>query len=146
MATRCRALLTLPTRRQVSAISRGRGVVLKTSATNKKEKGKNRRERKEERKDIRVKEAVNLSLCLTKHYAIKTYWGVEVQLHAFLTSAIDGGVWSASHPGRFTPKERAPCTHWIGGLGPRAGVDTVAKKKFPAPVGNRTLEPRSSRP
>jgi len=24
-------------------------------------------------------------------------------------------VWSASHPGRFTPKERAPGTHWLGG-------------------------------
>jgi hypothetical protein len=25
-----------------------------------------------------------------------------------LTSALDGGEWSASHPGRFTPKEAAP--------------------------------------
>jgi hypothetical protein len=28
-----------------------------------------------------------------------------------LTSALDGGEWSASHPGRFTPRERAPGTH-----------------------------------
>jgi hypothetical protein len=34
---------------------------------------------------------VELSLCLIKHYAMKTYWGEEVKLHAFLTSAPDGG-------------------------------------------------------
>jgi hypothetical protein len=31
-----------------------------------------------------------------------------------LTSALDGGEWSASRPGRFTPRERAPGTHWVG--------------------------------
>jgi hypothetical protein len=41
-----------------------------------------------------------------------------------LTSAIDGGERSASRPARFTPKERAPGTHWIGGwVGPRAVPD-----------------------
>jgi hypothetical protein len=34
-------------------------------------------------KDIKVK--VKLALCLTKYYTMKTYWGVEVQPHAFLT-------------------------------------------------------------
>jgi len=29
--------------------------------------------------------------------------------------ALDGGVWSASLPGCFTLKERAPGTQWIGG-------------------------------
>jgi len=29
--------------------------------------------------------------------------GVEVQLHAFLTSELDGGEWSASRSERFTP-------------------------------------------
>jgi hypothetical protein len=34
--------------------------------------------------------------------------------------------------------ERAPGTHWIGGwVGPRAGLDAVAKRKFRAPVENR---------
>jgi hypothetical protein len=32
-----------------------------------------------------------------------------------LTSALDGGEWAASRPGRFTPRERAPHTHWISG-------------------------------
>jgi hypothetical protein len=32
---------------------------------------------------------------------------VDVQLHAFFTSALDVGEWSASRTGRFTPRERA---------------------------------------
>jgi hypothetical protein len=65
---------------------------------------------------------------------MKTYWGVEVYLHTFLTSALDGGEWSASHPGRFTPRERAPCAHWIGGwVGSRTVLDAVAKRKIPSP-------------
>jgi len=40
-----------------------------------------------------------------------------------LTSSLVGGEWSASRPGHFTPRERAPGTHWIGGwMGPRAGL------------------------
>jgi len=39
---------------------------------------------------------------------------------------------SASRPGRFTPKERAPGTHWIGGwVSPRAVLDAVVKRKIP---------------
>jgi hypothetical protein len=52
------------------------------------------------------------------------------------TSTLDGGEWSASRPGRFTPRERAPGTHWIGGwVGPRAVLDAVAKRKIPSPPG-----------
>jgi hypothetical protein len=48
-----------------------------------------------------------------------------------LTSALAGGEWSASRPGRFTPGERALCTHWIGGwVGPRTELDDVEKIKF----------------
>jgi hypothetical protein len=40
-----------------------------------------------------------------------------------LTSALEGGEWSASRPGRFSPSKRAPGTHWIGGwVGPRAVI------------------------
>jgi hypothetical protein len=42
--------------------------------------------------------------------AIKAYAGVEVQLHSFLTSTLDGNVWSTSRSIRFDPKERAPGT------------------------------------
>jgi hypothetical protein len=48
-----------------------------------------------------------------------------------LTSALVLGEWSASCPGRFTPGERAPGTHWIGGwVGPRPGLNDVEKRKF----------------
>jgi hypothetical protein len=37
----------------------------------------------------------------------------------------------ASCPSCFTPDERVPSTHWIGGLmGPRASLDAVGKKKI----------------
>jgi hypothetical protein len=43
-----------------------------------------------------------------------------------LTSVLDGGEWSASRPGRFTPRVRAPGTHWIGGwVDPKAVLDAV---------------------
>jgi hypothetical protein len=63
---------------------------------------------------------------------MKAYGGVEVNIHNFfLTSALAGGEWSASRPGRFTPEETAPGTHWIGGwVDPRAGLDDVEKRKF----------------
>jgi hypothetical protein len=33
---------------------------------------------------------------------MKAYWGVEVELQAFLTLELDGGEWSASPPGCYT--------------------------------------------
>jgi len=51
---------------------------------------------------------------------------VEIYLHAFLPSAPEGGEWSASRPGRCSPG-----THWTGGcVGPRTGLDAVAKRKI----------------
>jgi hypothetical protein len=55
---------------------------------------------------------------------MKAYGGVDVQIHIFLTSALAGGKWSASRPGRFIPVERGPSTHWIGGM------ENVEKRKF----------------
>jgi hypothetical protein len=56
---------------------------------------------------------------------------MDVYIHVFLTSALVGGEWSPSRPSRFTPKEKAPSTHWIRGLvDPRAGLDDVEKSKF----------------
>jgi hypothetical protein len=48
-----------------------------------------------------------------------------------LTSALDGSEWSASRPGRFTPRERVPGTYWIGGwVDPRAVLDAVVERKI----------------
>jgi hypothetical protein len=61
---------------------------------------------------------------------MKTYGGVEVLLHAFLTSALDADELTASCPGHFTHKERAPTIHWKGSwVGSRASLDTMATKK-----------------
>jgi hypothetical protein len=47
--------------------------------------------------------------------------GSKVIASPFFTSALDGGEWSASHPGRFTPS-----TNWVGGwVGPKADLDAV---------------------
>jgi hypothetical protein len=63
---------------------------------------------------------------------MKAYSRVEIWLHAFLTSALDAGDWSASRPGYFFSGEKALGNHWIRGLmGPRAGLDSVAKRKIP---------------
>jgi hypothetical protein len=62
---------------------------------------------------------------------MKAHGGVDVQIDIILTSALAGGEWSASRPGRFTPRERALGTHWIGGwVDLRAGLDDVEKRKF----------------
>jgi hypothetical protein len=62
---------------------------------------------------------------------MKTYGGDDVYIQVFLTSALVGGEWLDSLPSCFTPGERAPVTHWIGGwVDPRAGLDTAEKKTF----------------
>jgi hypothetical protein len=54
---------------------------------------------------------------------MKNYGVVDVQVHVFLASTLDGGEWSASRPCRFIPGETAPSNHWIGRwVGPRAGI------------------------
>jgi hypothetical protein len=59
-----------------------------------------------------------------------------------LTSALDWDESSASRAGRFTPRERATGTHWIGGwVGPRTVLDAVVKRKIPSP--RRESKPRT---
>jgi hypothetical protein len=67
---------------------------------------------------------------------MKAYWGSGGM------AALDGGEWSASRPGRFTARERAPGTHWIGVcVGPRAVRDAVVKREIPSP--RRESNPRT---
>jgi hypothetical protein len=86
-----------------------------------------------------IKVKVKLSLCFNwapRHEGVLGEWR-HSSTHS-LTSALDGGEWLASRPGRFIPKERAPVTLSIGGwVVPRAGLDAVMKKKFPAPAETR---------
>jgi hypothetical protein len=78
---------------------------------------------------------------------MKAYGEVEVQVRVSLTSALVGGEWSVSRPGRFTPGERVPGTRWIGGwVDPRTGLGDVEKGKLLAVTENRTPIPPSSSP
>jgi hypothetical protein len=75
---------------------------------------------------------------------MKAYGGVEVKIHVFLTSALVGGEWSDSRPGRFTPGERAPGTHWRGGwVDLKAGLEAGEKRKI---LTLLEIEPRPSSP
>jgi hypothetical protein len=58
-------------------------------------------------------------------------YGEWIYTHIFLTSALVGGEWSTSRPGRFTPGKRAPGTDWIGGsVDLRASLDDLERRKF----------------
>jgi hypothetical protein len=83
-----------------------------------------------------------MSLCLTKHHALKTYCGSG----GIAPRILDLGTrwrWVVS----FTPrphylKESAPRTHWIGGwVGPKAVMDAVVKRKIRSP--RRESNPRT---
>jgi hypothetical protein len=76
---------------------------------------------------------------------MKTCEGVGAELHKFLNSALDGGEWSASRPGRFIHGGRAPDIYRIGGsVDTRAGLDLVAKRQKYLPLPK--IELRSSIP
>jgi hypothetical protein len=58
---------------------------------------------------------VKLPLCLIDlALCHEDIWGSGGIALPFLTSVLDGGEWSASCLGRFTPGEIAAHTHWIG--------------------------------
>jgi hypothetical protein len=75
--------------------------------------------------------------CLVVHHAVETCGGVEVQLSAFFSSALDGGDWSASRPGQSNPGRRAVCSHWVGyremGPPPTISLDTSENRKIACP-------------
>jgi hypothetical protein len=80
---------------------------------------------------------IQLSLCLIKCHAMPMCEGVEVWIHIFLTSAKDGGEWSASCPSRFTPRGLAPGTKWmVRQVGHRAILYAVKKRQISCPTEN----------
>jgi hypothetical protein len=77
---------------------------------------------------------------------MKTYGGVDVYIHIFLTSALVGGELSASRPGRFTSGKESPVAivqevGWTPEL-----IWTIGEVKILDPTGTRTPTPRSSSP
>jgi len=92
---------------------------------------------------IRLTSYLLLFNCTPRHEGVSWKW--KYSFTHFLTSALGGGELSASRYGRFTHRERAPGTHWIGGwVHPRSGLDTVVKRKIPSPCWDSN--PRSSGP
>jgi len=76
---------------------------------------------------------------------MEVYWEVEVWLHAFLTTAIDGCEFQLHDPAALLPGNDPPGIHWIGGwAGPRAVLDAVVKRKIPDSC--RDSNPHSSSP
>jgi hypothetical protein len=72
---------------------------------------------------------------------------VKIQLHAFLTSALDRVQWLASRSNRFNPRERAPGAHYTGGwVSPEADLEAMRNRKISVPAGNRTPIPQSCSP
>jgi hypothetical protein len=70
---------------------------------------------------------------------MKKYVGVDVQIHVFLTSALVGGVWSASCPGRDTQGKGPPVSldTRLGGPKNRSGRSGEEKKNLVS-TGTRT--------
>jgi hypothetical protein len=64
---------------------------------------------------------------------IKAFDEVEVHLHSFLYSTLEGGEWSTSHSTHFAPQEVSTCNHrmnrWHSG-DPRTGLSVVVERKF----------------
>jgi hypothetical protein len=92
-----------------------------------------------------IKVKVKLPLCLIKHRAIRTYGGVGVWLHAFLTSALDGGELLVSRPGCFTPWGKSLCfslDRRLAGSQSRSGRGGEEKNSQPLPG----LEPQIIQP
>jgi hypothetical protein len=85
---------------------------------------------------VSVTPYIKLSLCFNwapHHEGVVGEWRCS-SIHS-LTSALDGGEWSASRPGRFTPKERDRCTYSMGArVGPRAVLDAVVKREIFSPL------------
>jgi hypothetical protein len=66
-----------------------------------------------------------MSLCLTNWAPLhEDVLGSRRMAPLLITSALDGGGWILSRPGRFNPGEKFPIIHSFGvWMGPRASLD-----------------------
>jgi hypothetical protein len=90
-------------------------------------------------RDILNQVKIKMSLCLTKHHAMKMREGVKVKTHTFLTLALDWGRWSVSRPPLYSRAERPwyPLSRELGG--PQGLSERCGERRNISPVGNRTL-------
>jgi hypothetical protein len=75
---------------------------------------------------------------------MKAYGGVDVYIHVFLTSAIVGGEWLVSRPGRFAPGVKTPRNTYRKLCGPRSRSEPSERRgeeKNLAPTRTRTPTP-----
>jgi hypothetical protein len=73
------------------------------------------------------------------------WWERRYSPYSFLTSALDGGEWSASRPSRALPLGKDPGNHCTGvWVGPRASLDTEARGIIISPLPG--IEPQSPGP
>jgi len=91
-------------------------------------------------KDLKFDGILNVKGNRFPVHAMKTYNGVEVDIPSFLTSALEGGEWSASRSGRLTYEQQltTPAAYevvWAPG-----SVWTSWKRQRPFPLSG--LKPR----
>jgi len=76
-------------------------------------------------------EVIQTERNISVHTAWRRIGGIKVQLHSYLTSALDVVKWAASLPGRFAPSQNAPgASSMEGCVGPTAGVDVEMRRDF----------------
>jgi hypothetical protein len=88
--------------------------------------------------EVRREVKVNLSLCLIKYHAMKTYGGEEVYLHAFLTPAPDWLSGQLHTPAALNSGKNPwySLDRKLGGAQSRSGRGGEEKNSQP-PAGNR---------
>jgi hypothetical protein len=77
---------------------------------------------------------------------MKAYGGVDIYIHAFLTSTLVQGEWSASRLCRCTLGERALGTHWIGGWVAPEPVWTTWRRENSCPYRESNSKPSVVQP
>ena len=73
--------------------------------------------------------------------AVRPIRGVEVQLYPFMTTALEGGEWSASRPGRSLPPGKTRYPLYRGLVGPQGRSGQVRKISPPPGFDLQTVQP-----